>query len=130
MLSAFFGGYAATQLLGGQLADDLGAKWVLAIGLGCWSLATALTPLAAALGAAPLLATRLALGLGEGSGPASPAGAWQGWPSQRCTAPSDAWCPGVSAPAAHRRASEVEAIVRRGAGHGSLLCWGRAGHSG
>eukprot|EP00435_Cladocopium_sp_Y103_P031390 s207_g7.t4 len=66
VLSAFFGGYAATQLLGGQLADSLGAKWILAAGLSCWSLATALTPLAAASGAAPLLATRLALGLGEG----------------------------------------------------------------
>ena len=59
-------GYAATQLLGGQLADALGSKWVLAAGLSCWSLATAFTPLAAANGAAPLLATRLALGLGEG----------------------------------------------------------------
>ena len=66
VLSAFFGGYAGTQLLGGQLADELGAKWVLAAGLSCWSLATAVTPLAAAAGAAPLLATRLALGLGEG----------------------------------------------------------------
>lgn len=59
-------GYAATQLLGGQLADALGSKWVLAAGLSCWSLATAITPLAAANGAAPLLAARLALGLGEG----------------------------------------------------------------
>lgn len=66
VLSAFFGGYATTQLLGGQLADSLGAKWILAAGLSCWSLATALTPLAAASGAGPLLATRLALGLGEG----------------------------------------------------------------
>lgn len=66
VLSAFFGGYAATQLLGGQLADALGSKWVLAAGLSCWSLATAFTPLAAANGAAPLLATRLTLGLGEG----------------------------------------------------------------
>lgn len=66
VLSAFFGGYATTQLVGGQLADSLGAKWILAGGLSCWSLATALTPLAAASGAGPLLATRLALGLGEG----------------------------------------------------------------
>ena len=48
------------------MADALGSKWVLAAGLSCWSLATAFTPLAAANGAAPLLATRLALGLGEG----------------------------------------------------------------
>ncbi|CAJ1346710.1 unnamed protein product [Effrenium voratum] len=66
VLSAFFGGYAATQLLGGQLADALGAKGVLAAGLAVWSLATAATPWAAALGATPLLAVRLALGLGEG----------------------------------------------------------------
>ena len=68
-------GYAATQLLGGQLADALGSKWVLAAGLSCWSLATAFTPLAAANGAAPLLATRLALGLGEGG---------MGWMDELC----------------------------------------------
>lgn len=56
--------------MGGQLADALGAKWVLAGGLSCWSLATALTPWAAAAGAAPLLVVRLALGLGEGQGAA------------------------------------------------------------
>ena len=65
-LQIFHRGYATTQLVGGQLADSLGAKWILAGGLSCWSLATALTPLAAASGAGPLLATRLALGLGEG----------------------------------------------------------------
>ena len=72
-------GYAATQLLGGQLADALGSKWVLAAGLSCWSLATAFTPLAAANGAAPLLATRLALGLGEGGD-----GLGMGWMDELC----------------------------------------------
>lgn len=66
VLSAFFGGYAATQLLGGQLADVIGGKVVLAFGLSLWSLATFLTPAAAAAGSAQLLLTRILLGLGEG----------------------------------------------------------------
>ena len=66
VLSSFFVGYAATQLLGGQLADRVGGKPVLAFGLGAWSLATFLTPLAARAGAPQLLLARVALGLGEG----------------------------------------------------------------
>ena len=66
VLSAFFLGYSATQLLGGQLADALGGKRVLAAGLGIWSAATFITPAAAHAGPAALLAARVALGLGEG----------------------------------------------------------------
>ena len=36
VLSAFFVGYAATQLWGGRLADRVGGKLVLAAGLGIW----------------------------------------------------------------------------------------------
>ena len=66
MLSAFFLGYASTQILGGTLADRYGGKTVLAAGVALWSLFTGLTPPAAAAGAAPLLAARVMLGVGEG----------------------------------------------------------------
>jgi ACS family sodium-dependent inorganic phosphate cotransporter len=66
VLSSFFSGYALTQVLGGQLADKLGGKAVLAGGVALWSLFTALTPSAAALGAAPLIGARILLGVGEG----------------------------------------------------------------
>jgi ACS family sodium-dependent inorganic phosphate cotransporter len=66
VLSSFFIGYSATQLLGGQLADRFGGKPVLAAGLAAWSAATFITPLAARAGAPQLLLARVALGLGEG----------------------------------------------------------------
>ncbi|KAJ9521589.1 hypothetical protein QJQ45_008921 [Haematococcus lacustris] len=66
VLSSFFGGYALTQVLGGQLADKLGGKVVLAAGVSLWSLLTAATPAAAAAGVVPLLAARVLLGVGEG----------------------------------------------------------------
>eukprot|EP00953_Heterococcus_sp_UTEX-ZZ885_P023415 12874-Heterococcus_DN1.PRE.2 len=66
VLSAFYLGYALTQMLGGWLADKYGGRYTLAAGLTAWSVFTLLTPAAAALGSVPLLATRVALGLGEG----------------------------------------------------------------
>ena len=66
VLSAFFYGYALTQLVGGRLADSFGGKRVLALGVLGWSLATFVTPLAAAGGAIPLVAARVTLGAGEG----------------------------------------------------------------
>jgi len=66
VLSAFFYGYALTQLVGGRLADSFGGKRVLALGVLGWSLATFVTPLAAAAGAIPLVAARVTLGAGEG----------------------------------------------------------------
>ena len=66
VLSAFFYGYALTQLLGGRLADRVGGKPVLLFGVLAWSLATFFTPDAAAAGVAPLLIARIALGAGEG----------------------------------------------------------------
>ena len=66
VLSAFFYGYAMTQLVGGRLADSFGGKRVLALGVIGWSLATFVTPWAAAAGAVPLVAARVLLGAGEG----------------------------------------------------------------
>ncbi len=66
VLSAFFWGYLWPQLLGGWMADRFGGYRVLATGVAIWSLATILTPLAAALSFATLLGVRVMLGLGEG----------------------------------------------------------------
>ncbi|KAF6261531.1 major facilitator superfamily domain-containing protein [Scenedesmus sp. NREL 46B-D3] len=66
VLSAFFAGYGATQVLGGQWSDKYGGSAVLAGGLVLWSVATALTPFAAAWGTMPLLAARTLLGMGQG----------------------------------------------------------------
>jgi sugar phosphate permease len=65
VLSAFFAGYGATQVLGGQWSDKYGGSAVLAGGLALWSAATALTPLAASWGTVPLLAARTLLGMGQ-----------------------------------------------------------------
>ncbi len=66
VLSAFFYGYFATQILGGWLADRFGGKIVLGTGVLVWSLFTVLTPPAAVAGFWPLLLARVGLGLGEG----------------------------------------------------------------
>ena len=69
--SAFFWGYALTQLPGGAVASRIGGAALLPVGVGLWSAATAAVPLAAAAGLPPLLAARAAVGLGEGVAPAS-----------------------------------------------------------
>jgi MFS transporter, ACS family, solute carrier family 17 (sodium-dependent inorganic phosphate cotransporter), other len=46
--------------------SQYGGRYTLAAGLTAWSVFTLLTPAAAALGSVPLLACRVALGLGEG----------------------------------------------------------------
>ena len=49
VLSSFFYGYLATQVLGGWLADRYGGKIVLGCGVLLWSLFTFSTPPAAAM---------------------------------------------------------------------------------
>ncbi|CAM9944927.1 unnamed protein product [Laminaria digitata] len=66
VLSAFFVGYASTQMFGGWLADRYGGRQTLILGLAVWSVFTIITPLAAAQDTITLLATRVGLGLGEG----------------------------------------------------------------
>ncbi len=68
VLSAFFYGYLATQVLGGWLADRYGGKIVLGVAVLWWSVFTLVTPLVAALPLAVLFAVRVALGMGEGVG--------------------------------------------------------------
>ena len=66
VLSAFFYGYGATQIVGGRWADRAGGKTTLGWGVAAWSAATALTPAAARAGIAPLIVMRVILGMGEG----------------------------------------------------------------
>lgn len=66
VLSSFFAGYIVTQLLGGTLAAKLGGKIVLGAGVLWWSLFTFLTPLSAVTSFPILIATRIAMGIGEG----------------------------------------------------------------
>lgn len=65
VLSSFFVGYLLLQIVGGRLADRFGGKIVLAAGVLLWSLFTILTPPAAYLGIGLLIATRIAMGMGE-----------------------------------------------------------------
>uniref|UniRef100_A0A803KRL8 Major facilitator superfamily (MFS) profile domain-containing protein n=1 Tax=Chenopodium quinoa TaxID=63459 RepID=A0A803KRL8_CHEQI len=64
--SSFFWGYLLTQIAGGIWADTLGGKAVLGFAVVWWSIATALTPVAAKLGLPFLLVTRAFMGIGEG----------------------------------------------------------------
>jgi MFS transporter, ACS family, solute carrier family 17 (sodium-dependent inorganic phosphate cotransporter), other len=66
ILSAFFWGYFCTQLVGGWMSDRFGGRRVLGAGVAIWSLATLVTPQAAAISFAVLFAIRVVLGLGEG----------------------------------------------------------------
>ena len=59
-------GYATTQVLGGWLALRCGPKRVLLTAVFLWSLATLLTPAAAAADFGALVAARVLIGMGEG----------------------------------------------------------------
>ncbi len=65
VLSSFFAGYILLQVVGGWLGDKFGGKAVLGMGVLWWSLFTILTPPAAMMGLAVLLATRVGMGMGE-----------------------------------------------------------------
>jgi len=65
ILSSFFIGYLLLQIIGGRLADKFGGKVVLGAGVLLWSLFTILTPPAAMIGLSLLIATRIAMGMGE-----------------------------------------------------------------
>ncbi|CAK7331290.1 unnamed protein product [Dovyalis caffra] len=64
--SSFFWGYLLTQIAGGIWADTVGGKMVLGFGVVWWSIATALTPVAAKVGLPFLLVVRAFMGIGEG----------------------------------------------------------------
>ncbi|KAL9271265.1 Sodium-dependent phosphate transport protein 1, chloroplastic-like protein [Drosera capensis] len=56
----------AEEVAGGIWADTVGGKRVLAFGVVWWSIATALTPVAAQIGLPFLLVVRALMGIGEG----------------------------------------------------------------
>ncbi|XP_047311083.1 probable anion transporter 3, chloroplastic [Impatiens glandulifera] len=64
--SSFLWGYIFSSMIGGALVDKYGGKRVIGWGVGLWSLATLLTPLAAAHSTASLLVVRAFFGLAEG----------------------------------------------------------------
>jgi len=66
--SAFFAGYALTQIPAGYLAARVGGARMLPLGVGVWSAATAAVPLLAPT-LPGLLFARVAVGLGEGLAP-------------------------------------------------------------
>jgi ACS family sodium-dependent inorganic phosphate cotransporter len=66
VLSSFFVGYLATQLLAGWLAARIGGRSLLTFGVLWWSAFTLLTPIAAEYSFAMLIAARIGMGLGEG----------------------------------------------------------------
>lgn len=71
VMAAFFAGYMATQIAGGWLSHRIGGERVLLVSLIAWSVFTVMTPIAAYMGVAALIAMRLLLGMSEG--PCNPA---------------------------------------------------------
>lgn len=69
VLSAFFLGYAMSQVPGGMMADRVGPRRVILVALVWWSLFTAATGMVGGL--VSLLAVRFLFGLGEGVFPAA-----------------------------------------------------------
>src|SRR3954471_23832870 len=65
VLSSFFIGYLAMMAASGALANRFGGRIVLGAAVLWWSAFTALTPPAASLSFATLIAARIALGAGE-----------------------------------------------------------------
>jgi sugar phosphate permease len=67
VISAFFLGYAAMQIPGGLLADKIGVRKSITLGVVSWSVFSALTATASSL--ASLIGVRILFGLGEGIHP-------------------------------------------------------------
>lgn len=65
VLSSFFIGYMGAMIPTGWLANRIGGKLLLGFALVAWSVFTFLTPVAASLSFAMLIATRIAMGMGE-----------------------------------------------------------------
>uniref|UniRef100_A0A8C5EB93 Sialin n=1 Tax=Gouania willdenowi TaxID=441366 RepID=A0A8C5EB93_GOUWI len=79
ILGAFFYGYIFTQISGGYLAGNFGAKWVLGLGILGASSLTLLTPVVADLGAGYLIALRVLEGVSQGVSFPSIFAMWSNW---------------------------------------------------
>lgn len=66
ILSSFYYGYVATQLLGGVLCERLGSKWLFGGGVLITTSLYLFVPLAASWGVTAVAAIRILEGLGEG----------------------------------------------------------------
>src|SRR5258708_18622101 len=86
VISAFFLGYATMQIPGGMLADRIGARKSITLGIAFWSGFSVLTGAASSL--ANLIAVRICFGLGEGLHPAAAFKALSAWfpPRERARA--------------------------------------------
>ena len=67
VLSVFFAGYLATQILGGFLSNRFGGRNVFLWAVLLWSIFTVVTPFAAYVSFAVLIVARVMLGVGEGA---------------------------------------------------------------
>src|SRR5262249_8138449 len=79
VLSSFFIGYLLFQIPSGWLANRLGGKRGLGLAVLWWSVCTLLTPAAAQISLSALIATRIAMGSGEGAMFPSAYGLLQQW---------------------------------------------------
>ena len=86
VISAFFLGYAAMQIPGGMLADRIGPRNSITLGVAFWSGFSFLTGAAGSL--TSLMAVRICFGLGEGLHPAAAFKALSAWfpPGERSRA--------------------------------------------
>lgn len=67
VLSVFFAGYLATQVVGGFLSNRFGGRNVFLLAVLLWSIFTVLTPSAAYVSFSVLIVARIMLGVGEGA---------------------------------------------------------------
>uniref|UniRef100_A0A914UMH7 Sialin n=1 Tax=Plectus sambesii TaxID=2011161 RepID=A0A914UMH7_9BILA len=79
ILGSFFWGYAVLQLPGGLLAERFGAKEVFLVNMTIVSICTLLSPLAANVHYALLIALRVIIGLGEAVAFPSMHSLWARW---------------------------------------------------
>ncbi|CAF0896316.1 unnamed protein product [Rotaria sordida] len=89
ILGAFFYGYISTQVIGGNLAEKFGGKWIFGGGIFIASILTLLTPLAARIDYKLLIAIRVIIGMASGPAFPSAAALWGKWipASERSTVP-------------------------------------------
>ncbi|CAF1348080.1 unnamed protein product [Adineta ricciae] len=89
ILGAFFYGYITTQIIGGNLAEKFGAKWIFGGSILVSSILTLLTPLAARVDYRLLIAIRVIIGMASGPAFPSAAALWGQWipASERSTIP-------------------------------------------
>lgn len=65
VLSSFFIGYMLGQIPSGWFANRFGGRLILGLALLLWSVFTAFTPIAAAIGFGALILSRIVMGMGE-----------------------------------------------------------------